>query len=455
MSRYSFNFDIDISTFRGGIHPENDGKALSCNASIRTAPVFEYYHIPLQQNIGASPKWVVQIGDTVKKGQKIAEADGFVSCPLHAPTSGTVEKIEKRPGTMGIPVETMILKSDMLDEAYDFLPGLNWRECPPAELKQRIAECGIVGMGGAAFPTAVKLSVPPDKKITDLIVNGAECEPYLTADHRLMLECPEKVLIGASIMGRILGIDNIHIGVEMNKADAIETLIEHNKPYNVNIHGLQVQYPQGAEKQLIYAVTRRKVPAGGLPMDAGAVVQNVATAVAIAEAVIEGKPLFERITTITGEAVKTPGNWRLRIGTPLSKALELADGITEEPGKIILGGPMMGFAQKSLEASIQKNSGGLLLLPPSKVVQYCSSPCIRCGRCLNACPMNINPSYLGTVIENEKFDLALDSNVMDCIECGACAYICPAHRPLVQHIRRAKAEIRSRMAAQKQTDNKK
>lgn len=451
MSRYPFN----ISTFRGGIHPENDGKKLSKDVSIRTAPLFEYYNIALQQNIGAAPKWVVNVGDTVKKGQKIAEADGFVSAPLHAPTSGVVEKIEKCPGGMGICVETLVLKSDMLDEACEFYPRIDWKECAVEDLKQRIADCGIVGMGGAAFPTSVKLSVPPDKKITDLIINGAECEPYLTADHRLMLECPEKVLIGASIMGRILGIENVHIGVEMNKVDAIETLIEHNKPYNIDIIGLDVRYPQGAEKQIIYAVTKRKVPAGGLPMDAGAVVQNVATAVAIAEAVIEGKPLFERITTVTGEAVKTPGNWRLRIGTPLVKVLELAEGIVEEPAKIILGGPMMGFAQKSLNGSIQKNSGGLVLLPPSKVTQYSSSPCIRCGRCLSACPMNINPSYLGTVIENEKFDLAMNNNVMDCIECGACAYICPAHRPLVQHIRRAKAEIRSRMASQKQSVNKK
>lgn len=445
MSKYHF----DISTFRGGIHPENDGKDLSRSASIRTAPLLEYYNIALQQNIGAPPQWIVKVGDTVKRGQKIAEAGGFVSSVLHAPTSGLVEKIEKRMGIAGTPVETMILKSDMLDEPVEFLPRLDWKECAVEDLIKRISECGIVGMGGAAFPTSVKLNVPEDKKVTDLIINGAECEPYLTADHRLMLECPEKVLIGASIMARILGISRIHIGVEINKVDAIETLIEHNKPYNANIIGLHVRYPQGAEKQLIYAVTKRKVPAGGLPMDAGAVVQNVATAFAIAEAVVEGKPLYERITTVTGEAVKTPGNWRLRIGTPLDKVLELADGIVEEPAKIIVGGPMMGFAQRSLAASIQKNSGGLLLLPPSKITQYSSSPCIRCGRCLSACPMNINPSYLGIVIENEKFELAMNRSVMDCIECGACAYICPAHRPLVQHIRRAKAEIRSRMAANK------
>ena len=435
---------FSISTFRGGIHPENDGKYLSRNAPIRTAPLFEYYYIAIQQNIGVAPKWIVNIGDTVKKGQKIAEANGFVSAPLHAPTSGIVEKFDRIPDATGVSVECLVLKSDMLDEPCTFLQKLNWKECAPAILKERIAECGIVGMGGAAFPSAVKLTIPEGKKVTDLIINGAECEPYLTADHRLMLEYPEKVLIGAAIMGRILNISNIHIGVEINKLDAIETLQEHNKPYDINISGLKVQYPQGAEKQLIYALTKRKVPTGCLPADAGAVVQNVATAVAIAEAVTEGKPLFERVTTVTGEAVKTPGNWKLRIGTPLVKALELADGITEEPGKIILGGPMMGFARKSLAGAIQKNSGGLLLLPPSKIVQYCSSPCIRCGKCLQVCPMTLNPSYIGTVIENEKFDLAKNSNVMDCIECGTCAYICPAHRPLVQHIRRAKAEIRSK-----------
>ena len=450
MKKYSFN----IGTFRGGIHPENDGKHLSCNAPIRTAPLFDHYNIILQQNIGAAPKWTVNAGDSVKKGQLIAEAGGFVSAPVHAPTSGIVEKIEKHNDPSGMTLEVLTIKSDMLDEAVPNLPGIDWREAPVEELKKRIADCGIVGMGGAAFPTTVKLTVPEDKKITDLIINGAECEPYLTADHRLMVECPEKILIGASIMARILGIENVHIGVELNKIDGINALIEHNKPYNVNIIGLEVQYPQGAEKQLIYAVTKRRVPAGGLPMDAGAVVQNIATAAAVAEAVTEGKPLYERITTVTGEAVKTPGNWRVRIGTPLTELLKLADGITEEPAKIILGGPMMGLSLRSLDSSVRKNSGGLLLLPSSTVKQYHSASCIRCGKCLDSCPMHLNPSFLGTVIENEKFDLALKNNVMDCIECGACAYICPAHRPLVQHIRRAKNEIRLQAAAQKSAENK-
>ena len=434
--------DLNVVSFTGGIHPESDGKSLSKNAPIAVAPLLEVYHVAVSQNIGAPPKLTVAPGDEVKKGQRIGEPGGFVSAALHAPTSGKVTAIGPMIGPMGVPVNTVTIQADGEDSWGDCrMAALDWRSAAPEELKQRVADAGIVGMGGAAFPTAVKLSPPPQKKIDCLILNGAECEPYLTADHRLMLEEPDKVLAGA----RILGVTDINIGVELNKPDAIHVLLERAKPYGVNIVGLKVRYPQGAEKQLIYAVSDRKVPEGGLPMDVGCVVQNVGTAAAVAEAVTEGKPLIERIVSITGEAVKRPGNWRLRIGTPLRKAIELAQGVTVEPGKAILGGPMMGFAQKSFDVTVQKNTSGILLLPPDKVVQYESTPCIRCGRCVRACPMNLIPASLGSVIESEKYDLALQNNVMDCIECGSCAYICPAHRPLVQHFRRAKAEIRNRM----------
>ena len=246
-------------------------------------------------------------------------------------------------------------------------------------------------------------------------------------------------------MGRILGVEQIYIGVEVNKPDAIEAMLARAEEYRIGIVGLKVQYPQGAEKQLIYAVTGRKVPAGGLPMDAGCVVQNVGTAAAVCDAVTQGWPLIERVTTITGTPVRTPGNWRLRLGTPILKAMEFAGGVTREPGKIILGGPMMGFAQKSLGVTVMKNTSGILLLAPEEVVQYDSTACIRCGQCLRACAMGISPGPLSTAIESEQFDLALQNHVMDCMECGSCAYVCPAHRPLVQHFRRAKAEIRNRM----------
>ncbi|MCP3968293.1 MAG: electron transport complex subunit RsxC [Lentisphaerae bacterium] len=431
-------------TFKGGVHPSKDGKALTREVTIQEAPLLNEYKVIVQQNIGAPPKVLVKKGDEVKKGQMIAEAGGFVSVPLHAPTSGKIKIIDRIPGPMGVPTEAIIITADGKDEWGELMDPIDWKNADGATLKKRICDAGVVGMGGAAFPSHVKLSPPPDKKIDYLILNGAECEPYLTADHRLMLEETEKVLEGAAILGHALGVKNVFIGIETNKEDAIHALLEKCENYGVGVVGLKVQYPQGAEKQLIYAVTGRKVPAGKLPMDAGCVVQNVGTAAAVTDAVKEGKPLIDRITTVTGEPIKNPSNWRFRLGTPVSKAIELAGGITKEPGKIILGGPMMGFAQKSMEVTVMKNTSGILLLEKSDVIQYQSTACIRCGRCLSACPMNLLPGSLSAAIESEKFDLAAKMNVMDCIECGSCAYICPAHRPLVQHFRRAKAEIRNR-----------
>ncbi len=443
--------DISYKTvsFKGGVHPAKDGKSLSGDRPIKTAPLLEKYQVIVHQNIGAPPKLLVAVGDKVKKGQLLAEADGFVSVPLHAPTSGEVSAICDIPGPMGVPVQAVEIKSDGEDTWTELLSPLDWRNAEPQELKDRIHDAGIVGMGGAAFPAHVKLSPPPDKKIDYLILNGAECEPYLTADHRLMLEEPDKVLEGAAILGRSLGVSNVFVGIETNKEDAIAVLLKKASAYNVGIVGLKVQYPQGAEKQLIYAVTKRKVPAGGLPMDVGCVVQNVGTAAAVTDAVKAGIPLIERVTTVTGEPVKEPANWRFRLGTPIIKAIELAGGVASEPGKAILGGPMMGFAQKSFDVTIMKNTSGILLLDAKDVFQYESNPCIRCGKCINACAMNLSPGPLGAMIESEKFDLAARAGVMDCIECGSCAYICPARIPLVQHFRRAKAEIRRMTQNQK------
>jgi electron transport complex protein RnfC len=344
---------------------------------------------------------------------------------------------------MGMASKAVIIKADGKDEAdYPFEPIKDWRGTSGSELKERVGAAGIVGAGGAAFPAYVKLSPPPEKKIDTLILNGAECEPFLTADHRLMLEHAEGILEGAAILAHILGVKSVFIGIENNKPDAISKMAELAGNYDgIEVVGLRVRYPQGAEKQLIYALTGRKVPTGGLPMDVNCVVQNVGTAFAVKEAVVDGKPLFERITTVTGTPVVNPGNWRLRIGTPVSKVLELAGGVKMQPGKVILGGPMMGFAQKSLDVPIMKNASGILLLAPDEVSLYTSDPCIRCGRCVDACPMNLLPSTISSAAENEAFELAEDYNVMDCIECGCCAYVCPAHRPLVQHFKRCKAEI--------------
>ena len=435
----------DVMTFEGGIHPADSGKALSENRPTLTPPLLERYQVLLCENVGKPPKPVVNVGDTVAKYQLIAAADGFVSANLHAPTSGKVTKIGAVPGPMGIPAPAIEIEADGEDRAGETFPAIaGWRGTDPKELIKRIADCGLVGMGGASFPTHVKLSPPPDKQVDTLILNGAECEPFLTADHRLMLERPRDIIAGAEIMGHILGVKSICIGIEINKRDAIESLETLAEGTPVRIIPLKVRYPQGSEKHLIRAIAGREVPSGGLPADAGCVVQNVGTAAACADAVLRGLPLVERIVTVTGEIVCHPGNWHLKIGTPLIEAIRFAGGVTEEPGKIIFGGPMMGFAQRSLEVPVAKNTSGILLLSHAMALRHHSGRCIRCGRCLQGCPMHLSPCLLATAIENGRWNLAAANHVMDCIECGACAYVCPAHRPLVQLMRSAKMELRKR-----------
>ena len=427
--------------FIGGVHPD-DGKALSCEKPIRVAPLLEKYVVPVPQNIGKPPKVIVNKGDLVKKGQLIAEADGFVSVPLHSPTSGTVGETVLIPGAVGTMIPAIEIISDGQDEWGSALePIPDWKNTDREILKKRICDAGIIGMGGAAFPSHVKLSPPPEKVIDTLILNGAECEPYLTADHRLMLEHPNCVLEGAAIAAKILKVDRVFVGIEENKQNAIDAMKERAGKYGIKIVPLRVRYPQGAEKQLIMAITGRHVVAGGLPMDVGCVVQNVGTCAAIRAAVVEGHPLIERMTTITGSPVKDPCTWQLRIGTPVAEALKLAGGIVAPAAKLILGGPMMGFAQATLDGSVAKNSSGILLLQAEETGQYTSNPCIRCGRCVDACPMRLLPGPISVLVESEKYDQAEQAFVMDCVECGACSYVCPANRPLIQHFRRAKAEI--------------
>ena len=438
----SDSYKCPVRTFGRGIHPANDGKSLSRELPVRRAPLLENYFVALPQNIGAPPSWVVKVGDEVKKGQLLAAPGGKVSSAIHAPTSGKVAEFLETPGPTGAMVSTLKLTADGKDEWTELPPPLDWKTASREELLQRIADCGVIGMGGAAFPTQIKLAPPPNCKIDFLVLNGAECEPYLTADHRLMLEQPERVLTGAAIASKILGNPRTLIGVEDNKRDAIDRLNRFAGEYGVEVLVLEARYPQGSEKQLIYALTGRRVPEGALPAAAGCVVQNVATAAAIADAVCEGKPLIERIVTVSGEALMHPENLLLRIGTPVLEAVRLCGGVREEPGKLLLGGPMMGFAQKNFDGMVWKNTSGILLLPPRLCVQYESTGCLRCGRCMEVCPMNLVPCSLASAAESGKMDLALQNNVLDCLECGACAYACPAHRPLVQHIRRAKAEIR-------------
>lgn len=439
--------------FPGGVHPR-DEKSLSAGTPIQTAPLFDQYIVPLTQHIGAPSKLLVREGDHVLKGQPISEANGFVSAPIHSPTSGTVKGIGKTGttgemvsvsnciGPTGTLVASVTIEADGKDEAYKAMPTIDWKNADKKVIIGRIRDAGIVGMGGAAFPTSVKLSPPPDKTIDTLILNGAECEPYLTADHRLMLEDAERIIVGSLITAKALGVENVIVGIEDNKPDAIEVMTKVSNG-RIQVKSFPVMYPQGAEKQLILACTGRKVPQGKLPMETACVVQNVGTMVAIYEAIIDGKPLYERITTVTGTPVVECGNWKLRIGTPLRKVLELAKGIKPgaDVGKLILGGPMMGMSQYSLDVPIMKNASGLLLLTRDEVTQYESIPCLRCGKCVDVCPMNLMPSTLSVQSEKEQFEMAEQTNVMDCIECGCCSYVCPSRRPLVQLFRQAKSSI--------------
>ena len=427
--------------FKGGIHPL-EGKELTAGKELRIAPLFDKYIVPVRQNIGAPPTLTVKKGDTVKKGQRIAEPGGFVSVPLHSPVCGTVGDIVEITGVTGASEQAVEIIADGTDEwdtGLDPIP--DWADTEKDVLKKRILDAGIVGMGGAAFPTHVKLSPPPEKNIDTLIVNGAECEPFLTADHRLMLTRTKEALTGIAIAAKILKVSRIFVGVEDNKMDAIEKMAEAAAKFKITVVPLHVKYPQGAEKQLIYALTGRQVLEGGLPMDVGCVVMNIGTAAAVHDAVVLGHPLIERVTTVTGTPVVDPANYLVRIGTPIRKLLELSGGVKENPAKVIMGGPMMGFAQSNIDVPVAKNSSGVLLMAPEEIEQFEGNPCIRCSRCVKACPMNLLVPTLSTMIEAGEFAMAEHNYVMDCVECGTCAYICPAKRPLVQHFRRAKAEI--------------
>ena len=427
--------------FKGGIHPL-EGKELTAGKELRIAPLFDKYIVPVRQSIGAPPTLTVKKGDTVKKGQRIAEPGGFASVPLHSPVCGTVGDVVEITGVTGASEQAVEIIADGTDEWETGLdPIPNWADTEKDVLKKRILDAGIVGMGGAAFPTHVKLSPPPEKNIDTLIVNGAECEPFLTADHTLMLTRTEEALTGIAIAAKILKVSRIFIGVEDNKMDAIEKMTAAAAKFKITVVPLHVKYPQGAEKQLIYALTGRQVLEGGLPMDVGCVVMNIGTAAAVHDAVVLGHPLIERITTVTGTPVTDPANYLARIGTPIRKLLELSGGVKENPAKIIMGGPMMGFAQSNIDVPVAKNSSGVLLMAPEEIEQFEGNPCIRCSRCVKACPMNLLVPTLSTMIEAGEFAMAEQNYVMDCVECGTCAYICPAKRPLVQHFRRAKAEI--------------
>lgn len=433
---------MGFKTFPGGIHP-HDNKSFSKNKKIETMPLPEKIVIPLSQHIGAPSKPIVKVGDEVLAGQRIAEASGFVSIPMHSSISGKVTKLDKFRHPTGTLVQGIEITSDGKDKWIELSDDSNFMELSIKDMKDRIADAGICGMGGAGFPTHVKLSPPEGKTIDTVILNGVECEPYLTADYRIMLEQAEDIISGLKILMKIVDAKNGIVGIEANKPDVIKlfkTMLKNDK--DIKVVGLHLKYPQGAEKQLIYAATKRKVPnKGGLPMDVNVVVQNVGTAIAVYEAVRYKKPLIERVITVSGKIVKNPKNIKARIGTYYSDLLKFCGGTTEDIGKIISGGPMMGFAIPSLETPMIKGSSGLILFDKKEAHKEKEDVCLRCGRCVDICPLNLVPSLIVHHVRNDDWDSAEKFGVMDCMKCGSCAYVCPSHIKLIQWIDIGKIKV--------------
>ncbi|MDD2931742.1 MAG: electron transport complex subunit RsxC, partial [Fermentimonas sp.] len=418
-----------LKTFRiGGIHPKEN--KISAGKSIQNIEIPEQVIIPLSQHIGAPCQPIVKKGDKVKVGTKIGKSVGYVSANIHSSVSGTVLKIDKALDSSGYRRDAVFIKTegDEWDESIDRSNNIKREfDLSTEKILSKISEAGIVGMGGATFPTHVKLTPPPGTKPEVLIINGVECEPYLTSDHALMLEKTEEILVGTTIIMKALKVDRAIIGIENNKKDVISRFRQLIKNYpNISVEELKVQYPQGGEKQLIDALIRRQVPSGALPISVGAVVQNVGSVFAIYEAVQKNKPLFERVVTVTGKDVKQPMNILARVGIPLNNLIEKTGGLPETTGKIVSGGPMMGKAIASVEIPVTKGTSGILIIPTLEAKREAMRDCIRCSKCISVCPMGLNPTLLMNLTEFEVWDRAETNHITDCIECGSCSYICPS-----------------------------
>ncbi len=434
-----------MKTFRiGGVHPAEN--KLSAGKAIKPLALPRQAVFPLSQHIGAPAVPVVKKGDAVKVGTKIAEAGGFVSAPVYSSVSGKVNKIDAVVDASGYrkPAIYIDVEGDEWEESIDRSSTLI-KECSlsPEEIVARIKDAGIVGMGGACFPTHVKLTPPPGCKAECLIVNGVECEPYLTADHRLMLEKPDEILVGVSILMKAAKVTRAYIAIENNKPDAIRLLSDKATYFQgIEVVPLKVKYPQGGEKQLIDAVIRHQVPAPpALPIHVGAIVQNVGTVYAVYEAVQKHKPLFERIVTVTGKSLKNPSNFLTRMGTPMSQLIEAAGGMPEDTGKIIGGGPMMGKALMHADVPICKGSSGVLLMNGKEAKRTVPQPCIRCAKCVSVCPMGLEPYLLATCSARGDWERVEHEMIMSCIECGSCQFTCPSHRPILDNIRLGKGKV--------------
>jgi electron transport complex protein RnfC len=433
-----------LKTFhKGGVHPPEN--KLSAYKPIQNLPIPGSVAILLSQHMGAPATAIVNKGDIVKTGQLIARGEGFLSANVHASVSGTVSKIDEVQDASGYKRKAVCIdvSGDEWNESIQKDGSLDKEiKYSAEEIIKKIEVAGIVGLGGATFPSNVKLTVPRGKKAECLIINGVECEPYLTADHALMLEKGEEIMVGIQLLKKALKVNIARIGIENNKPDAIHHMKQLASTFEgIEVYALHVKYPQGGEKQLIKAITGQEVPSGGLPVDVGVIVFNVGTAFAVYEALQKNKPLFERIVTVTGKNLKQTGNFRIRIGTSISAAIEAAGGLPTDAGKIIMGGPMMGKALGSADIPVVKGTSGILILSDTESSRPAIHPCVRCAKCVSVCPMGLAPYLLMPLSQQNLYDRLEAEHVMDCMECGSCSYTCPANRPLLDYIRLGKSQV--------------
>ncbi len=439
---------MNIRTFRiGGIHPEEN--KITAEMPTQVAPLPKQAIFPLSQHIGAPAKPIVQKGDKVKVGTMIAEANGFVSAPIHSSVSGTVFKVDTAVDATGYrkPVIIINVEGDEWEETIDRSDKLETLaehpELTPEEIVERIKQGGITGMGGAGFPTFIKLCPPPTAKAECVIINAVECEPYITSDYRLMMEHADEILVGLDLLMKAAKVDKGYIGIETNKPKAIELFEQKTaNDSRIEIVPLAQRYPQGGEKQLVDAVIRRQVPAPpAIPVNVGAIVQNVGTAYAVYEAVMKRKPLFERYTTVTGKKLANPGNYLVRMGTPMSELIELCGGMPEGDNKLLAGGPMMGKALNSVDVPVFKGNNSITIISGDEARRKEAQPCIRCAKCVSACPMGLEPFLLATLSSKKMWDRAEAEDIVSCIECGSCQFTCPSHRHLLDNIRNGKSTV--------------
>lgn len=433
-----------LKTFpKGGVHPPEN--KFSSGKAVKPLPVPPMVVIPLSQHIGAPAAAKVKAGDKVKVGTLVGESSGFVSANIHSSVSGTVKKVDAFPDISGykrLSVQIEV-EDDVWEDGIDISDELKQEITDtPEEITRKITAAGIVGLGGATFPAHVKLSVPPGKKAEMIVINAVECEPYLTCDHRLMLEKGPEITVGIRILMKALNVNRAVVGIENNKPDAVARLKECAARYpEIEVVALKVKYPQGGEKQLIKAVTGREVPSGKIPVDVGVVPFNVATTFAVYEAIQKNKPLVERLVTVTGKGLAEPSNFRVRIGTSIDSLIEAAGGMPETTGKVVSGGPMMGRCLAKTDAPVSKGCSGILLIDEKEAKRKPMRACIRCARCVSVCPMGLQPYMLMPLAEQQNFDRAEAERITDCIECGSCSYTCPSSRPLLDYIRYGKTEV--------------